>query len=949
MSDGSSTDDALAALADQALTAARAICAAGDEATWRAANDWLLHFQHTDAAWAVAERLLLREADEIAVYYGALMLQQKVAHEWGAMAPAERQAVQQLLGAYVVRFGSGAHSVLTRLCVGFVATVLQSPDQLAGSVASMVEAFAPHSLAAAVAVLTVTAEEVRRAHVPETHEAALRQEIADSAPLVLQAVHVWLHDEAASAADRRKLLRCYEAWLACGSLSGDVVMQSAVLGDALDALADAELFDAAVELVEVGLALPRRSRFEREIGEIARRVLALLHGLSAQQDPTGAAGTEQTVRRGVAKLVSALLGSLTEVLFDVPFGFDLCTALLAVTSWPMEDALEVTLDTWLDVLRVMRDALPGLDEGAAQLCATLLLELVVVLLERLAWYWRLPCVADRDSFQLLRSNVADLLEACCGVLGDGYFAWMLRCFAELTDRCSGASEAELHEAGLVWQLEGVLFGIRVSADYLNDDDTVDADADPTVPCGLSEVQRTFVVQVVSRLSSLPGHALVSKAAIKLLGAFAKHFARRPELALAATDFVLDGLQRGEVQPAAAVALRSLCSECGHVLAAHIAELTSAVVQSLDALEARQQCLVFEALSHVLGCCPPALASELLARLSAGLLASLAEQVQAPVAGEPDVGAPLALLNALVRYVDSPPMHDDEHPVLGLFGSLYPVLASLLERHAHADAVASPVCFFMSNVFRVCKLSCGPALAPVLDTLAAAYASAPQQCYLNAIETGVALVGTLSDAELAGLCAAIVRGSQGVFASDEALEASPDIVASFFALFGRLASERMDLLSRTSEDGLPACVDFAMRALHSAERRALASALAFLAQVFSSTSVLVDGMFAAVGSELVSMCLLAVAGSVPRQVLNEVFDLLFALHWTRPQATLALVEQALGSSTSFPSVHASAASKDEFVRALARARQKNKLRGQLKRFGFEWRGLQFSLYGAEHSL
>ncbi|XP_024525819.1 transportin MOS14 [Selaginella moellendorffii] len=97
-----------------------------------AANQWLVQFQQTDAAWQVATGILTAEALNIHDFevelFAAQILKRKIHSDIGTLLPDGRRALQNALLVSATKHSSGPSQLLTQICLALSALIFRSPE-----------------------------------------------------------------------------------------------------------------------------------------------------------------------------------------------------------------------------------------------------------------------------------------------------------------------------------------------------------------------------------------------------------------------------------------------------------------------------------------------------------------------------------------------------------------------------------------------------------------------------------------------------------------------------------------------------------------------------------------------------------------------------------------------------------------------------------------------------
>ncbi|CAB4275551.1 unnamed protein product [Prunus armeniaca] len=99
-----------------------------------AANQWLVQFQQTDAAWEVATSILTSDfhhsfvSDYEVEFFAAQILKRKIQNEGCYLQSGDKDALLNALLVAAKRFSSGPHQLLTQICLALSALILRAAE-----------------------------------------------------------------------------------------------------------------------------------------------------------------------------------------------------------------------------------------------------------------------------------------------------------------------------------------------------------------------------------------------------------------------------------------------------------------------------------------------------------------------------------------------------------------------------------------------------------------------------------------------------------------------------------------------------------------------------------------------------------------------------------------------------------------------------------------------------
>ncbi|AES80779.2 transportin-like protein [Medicago truncatula] len=234
-----------------------------------AANQWLVQFQQTHAAWDVATNILTsdrRHASNFELeFFAAQILKRKIQNEGYLLQSGPKDALLNALLLAVKRFSSGPPQLLTQICLALSALVLQvvahgNPiEQLFYSLRNLQSE--ENGNIAVLEMLTVLPEEVvdnQRidSKINSLHISHYTQELLSHTPMVLEFLLRQSEinfDGAVQHNERnRKVLRCLLSWVRAGcfsEISPGTLAAHPLLNFVFNSLQDSTSFDLAIEVL----------------------------------------------------------------------------------------------------------------------------------------------------------------------------------------------------------------------------------------------------------------------------------------------------------------------------------------------------------------------------------------------------------------------------------------------------------------------------------------------------------------------------------------------------------------------------------------------------------------------------------------------------------------------------------------------------------------------------
>uniref|UniRef100_A0A803MML9 Exportin-1/Importin-beta-like domain-containing protein n=1 Tax=Chenopodium quinoa TaxID=63459 RepID=A0A803MML9_CHEQI len=328
-----------------------------------AANQWLIQFQQSDAAWEVATSLLTSSShlppyfsDFEVEFFAAQILKRKIHNEGYYLQSGAKDALLNALLVAARRFSSGPPQLLTQICLALSALVLHAAEyrQPIEQLFYNLQNFQTqeNGNVAVLEMLTVLPEEVVEDQSTDSsinfaQRSQYTRELLSHTSMVLeflrQQSEIRFEDTNQMHERNRKILRCLLSWvrvgcfseIPCGSLSSHPL-----LNFVFNSLQVSSSFDLAVEvLVELV------SRHEDLPQVLLCRVQFLKDALLR---PALGNGDEKIIS-GIACLMSEIGQAAPSLIVDASSeSLILADALLSCVAFPSEDwdIADSTLQFW---------------------------------------------------------------------------------------------------------------------------------------------------------------------------------------------------------------------------------------------------------------------------------------------------------------------------------------------------------------------------------------------------------------------------------------------------------------------------------------------------------------------------------------------------------------------------------------------------------------------------
>ncbi|XP_075090660.1 transportin MOS14 isoform X5 [Nicotiana tabacum] len=588
-----------------------------------AANQWLVQFQQTDAAWEVATSILTSNyhqqfvSDFEVEFFAAQILKRKIQNEGSYLQMGAKDALLNALLLAAKKFSLGPPQLLTQICLALSALMLHAVEhgkpieKLFCSLQSLENH--DEGTIAVLEMLTVLPEVVEDQNTDHRTSSAQRREYGRELLSHTSVVLEFLHRQSDKSFDssiqlqgrHRKILRCLLSWVRAGCFSE--IPPSSLAGHPLlsfvfNSLQVSSSFDLAIEvlteLVSRHECIPQvllcKVGFLRDI--------LLLPALSSG---------DETVISGLACFLSEIGHAAPSLIAEAsPEAFVLTDALLSCVSFPSEDweIADSTLQFWCSLASFIL----GLDVDSGENVKSvkvLFFPVFSVLLDALllrsqvddsTFYGDGVMVDLPDSLEQFRMNLTELLVDVCQLLGST--AFIQKIFL------GGWTSNSLH---IPWkEVEAKMFALNAIAEV----NITEA----------QEIDFSFVIHLVTILSSRPRDdakgfmRLVYKSAAEVVASYSKWISSCQTNTRSLLLFLATGISEPLCSAACASALLKLCEDATAPMHEHSSlEILLWIAESLDErhLPLEDEEKVVSAIALLLGSLPnKELKNNLLARL-----------------------------------------------------------------------------------------------------------------------------------------------------------------------------------------------------------------------------------------------------------------------------------------------------------------------------------------------
>ncbi|XP_057718878.1 transportin MOS14 isoform X1 [Arachis stenosperma] len=537
-----------------------------------AANQWLVQFQQTHAAWDVATAILTADRRHNPLpsnfeveFFAAQILKRKIQNEGYLLQLEAKDALLNALLVAVRRFSTGPPQLLTQICLALSALVLQvvahgNPiQQLFYSLQNLQSQ--DNGNIAVLEMLTVLPEEVVDNERPDSKISSLQkshytQELLSHTPMVLdfllQQSELSFDGSVQQHERNRKILRCLLSWVRAGcfsEISQGTLPAHPLLNFVFNSLQVPSSFDLAVEVL-----IELVSRHEG----VPQGLLCRVHYLKEVLLLPALTRGDMKIIGGLACLLSEIGQAAPSLIVEgSPEALALADALLSCVAFPCEDweIADSTLQFWSSLASYIL----CLDEDGAKhrkhveetfspvfsaLLDSLLLRSQV---DDSTYNDDRRVIELPDGLVHFRMNLVELFVDICHLLGSSIFIQKLF--------IAGWASPNLP---IPWkEVESKLFALNAAADVI-------------IQNGQS-FDFSMVMQIVTMLSTKPSDGLkgfnciVYRSLAEVIGSYSKWISSFKENFRPLLLFLAIGISEPLSSNACASTLRKVCEDASIVI------------------------------------------------------------------------------------------------------------------------------------------------------------------------------------------------------------------------------------------------------------------------------------------------------------------------------------------------------------------------------------------------
>ncbi|XP_012939318.1 importin-13 isoform X2 [Aplysia californica] len=557
---------------------------------------WLTGAQISPAAWSFCWDLMGPDKGIEVQYYGASCLHVKIVRFWHEIPPEQFESLKSKLLETIVHFATGPKVILTRLCVGLSALILQLlPQKWPDAIQHLISTFQQEGFASLptvtrcqilLEVLTVLPEEFYSTNLSQQRRLVLRQELNKGLDHVIPLLQSLLTPESPLEV-YQMALKAFSRWVDFG-----LAMDRAepIIHQVFTSLRNPQLFDIAADTLSSVFAHPESYKYPVTIQRILSDVLSL-HDMFSK----ALADEDKETCEGICRVVVSLSENHTKLIVESVLGpeevkqntMSLLQMILTCTGLPGhfpvdESCSDQTFTFWY----LLQDELSMISEEDFMPLMEVFKPIFFSLIEVLLIKARFPSDSDysswsleeKEQFRCYRQDIGDTMMYSYSILCTELLAQLVNCLMALTEMSKRATSQD-------WQdVEAVLF--------------VFSSVSESVPTD----EATHIPKLFSVIREIPFvNSQQISTALNMIGSFAEWMRWHPETLSSVLPLVLQGITNPEVGTAATIALKDITRENLSHLRPFAHQILVACQKSFEAnvLKSRDLLRLMSSVGHVL--------------------------------------------------------------------------------------------------------------------------------------------------------------------------------------------------------------------------------------------------------------------------------------------------------------------------------------------------------------
>jgi len=911
---------------------------------------WLTGAQISPAAWCFCWDLMGPDKGIEVKYYGASCLHVKIVRFWHEVPPEQCESLKSKLLETIVHFANGPKVILTRLCVGLSALILQLlPLKWPDAIQNLISTFQQDGFASLptvsrcqilLEVLTVLPEEFYSTNLSQQRRVSLRQELTKGLDHVIPLLQALLSPDSPLEV-YQTALKAFSRWVDFGLA---IDRAEPIVHQVFTSLRSPQLFDIAVETLANVFSHPESYKYPVTVQRILSSVLALQDMLSK-----ALADEDKETCEGICRVVVSLSENHTKLIVESVLGpeevkqatMSLLHMILMCTGLPGhfpvdESCSDQTFTFWYllqDELSMIseEDMLPLMD-----VFKPIFFSLINVLLTKA----RFPSDSDyaswsleeKEQFRCYRQDIGDTMMYSYSILCTDLLDKLVDCLMGL----GGEGKQE----GDTWQnVEALLFVFSSVSESVPTDENV------------------HIPKLFNILREIPFvNSQQISTALNMIGSFAEWMQWHPETLPSVLPLVLQGLTSTDLGTAATIALKDITRENLAHIPPYAHQILMACQKSFEAnmLKSRDLLRLMSSVGHVLSVMQT---SEIMHYLDTMIaphivrLDTLANTTPCPTQ-RAEVHTVVNIFAWLFGSLDTDLEAEEGHqgsraqaegsepkPILVILQKISAAVQKIAYAWIFDTGIIEAVCELYKKALQKLDLDFAPLAGDLSQLVVNLYTRCPSTAIIDLCKQILLMNGQqenfipLSKAIIENVC------TRSLQMFNAGIRNYTDVIEGFMCFLAQVMKKFKKLIALCTCD-LTAIFHAAILSMALPEQATVKASCSFMIEFLNAghENDVIKTIVDSHGHILVDRIMRAIGGEAQRGIVDFVADVLMALNKFYV-AQLAAWLRLMVDREGYPSPRASRGDKDTFVKNLLRDRMnKRKTRDVVKEFTLLCRGL-----------
>ncbi|GAX22810.1 transportin-3 [Fistulifera solaris] len=722
------------------------------------ADRYLISFQSRPISWMVCDKLLHDESSDVQKrFFAAQTLHTKCRTDIHQLPVESLPSLRDSLLQHLQKHAQG-DALTTRLALCVSAFAVQM------NWCTIVSDLLSNPTPLALTILQVLPEECasRRLYVDDVYRYAMRDHLVATSSTFFQFLQTQ---------EPTHVLQILHTWIHYVPIRPDTLAETALLAASVQALTQAELMEAAADVVVEVLRMYPSHQHGNEA--LVQAMLPLLFQLPLDE---ALASADEDVQRAYCRVITEMGESYMSLILSEQPVSNMVDGVLKCSQVADQEVSSITLNFWYRLV-IDLEAIHPFEwrQELIDIYTPHMLQLIDVCVNHLM---KFPDDIDELADDLVedinrhRFYVAETVEDCCRLLG-GH---------SVLQKIGTALRQQVQQNLQQWQgIESSLACICAIHRFVPSD------------------ENEFLPFIFEMMSHLPMNIRPLRyTSNKIIGKFASWLAAHPELTKPLLPFLAQSLSDKECAPAAAVAIKELCgcSNQRFAIIEPVLQLYSDVaghLQLADELQVLEGACtavsreIFDTRTHDISPYVARLTQPILMRLGA----AVADQHASPRRNMiPEIDR-LTVVVQFLKVASCTP-----NPMLEMMKSLWSLLEAVFNRFPDDNMLAEKLCRLHKHALRsIGSNAYSPMANTLLQTIVLSYERSRQSPFLYLASICVAEYGQnpVYTQQLFDTVFTLSNTTFSFLRDLEDMTNHPDVVEEFFYLMGRVTNNCPDPL------------------------------------------------------------------------------------------------------------------------------------------------------------